>query len=95
MPQNFTFNISSKHLISAIKKLNSCKIEICKQISKHVRPNPCKLALTDRESDNATAPRSPDHIRMAASFKSKPYPKYRKNGYNAPTTMQRDICTKM
>jgi hypothetical protein len=30
------------------------------------------LALTDNESDNATAPRRPDHMRMVASFQSKP-----------------------
>lgn len=48
------------------------------------------LALTDRESDSATAPRNPDQTRIVASFQSKPYPKYLRKGNNAPTTMHRD-----
>lgn len=52
-----------------------------------------KLALKESESDNATAPRKPDHMRMVASFQSKPQPKYRRKGYKTPTTMNRETCT--
>ena len=37
-----------------------------------LKKNSQDLALTDKESDNATAPRKPDHMRIIASFQSKP-----------------------
>ena len=49
-----------------------------------------KHTLTDSDKDKATAPLNPDHTRMMVSFHSKPYPKYRRNGYNMQTTIIRD-----
>lgn len=38
----------------------------------YTQPNLQKLALTDSDSDNATAPRRPDQTKIIASFQSKP-----------------------